>query len=142
MTTNKYNDIIDLPHHVSLSRKRMSNIERAAQFSPFAALTGHEAAIEETARLTETKRDPDDEIKKSISDKLSYLVSQKQMKYPVYITYFIHDEKKDGGRYSVKKCTVNNIDSVTGIVTLEPGGKIMIDDIYDISGEIFDKLGY
>ena len=89
MTTNKYNDIIDLPHHVSLSRKRMSNIERAAQFSPFAALTGHEAAIEETARLTETKIDPDDEIKKSISDKLSYLVSQKQMKYPVYITYFI-----------------------------------------------------
>lgn len=101
--TDKYNDIINLPHHVSSDRRQMSMIDRAAQFSPFAALTGHSEAIDEVARFTENAPYLDENTKDILNEKLQLIADSLINEPIVSITYFKPDSKKSGGAYIIKK---------------------------------------
>ncbi len=126
-----YDDIIGLNRPVS-KRSKMSMEARAAQFAPFAALTGYDAEIKETARLTDEKIIIDDGLKEVINSKLVYINEHIKDMNMVGITYFVKDEKKDGGRYvSVSGC-VKKIDMVNGLIRMNNGVCIMIDDILDV----------
>ncbi|MFG6319323.1 MAG: hypothetical protein K1W33_05650, partial [Clostridia bacterium] len=98
-TTNKYDDIINLPHYISKKHPQMSIEARAAQFAPFAALTGHSEAIRETARLTDERIEIDEDLKVIIDSKLRMIQKKISLKPTVSITYFVPDEKKKGGEY-------------------------------------------
>ena len=95
----RYDDIIELPHYVSKNRKQMSMHDRAAQFSPFAALSGYHESIEETARLTDQQIIPDESLLNELNEKLQIISSHIKENPLVTITYFIPDQKKEGGRY-------------------------------------------
>ena len=109
--TGPYDDIINLPHHVSVSHPHMSNIERAAQFSPFAALTGFEGAIEETARLTDDLRDISDSEREKLDAALAGLMRNPDPKADVKITYFVPDARKEGGEYVTEKVRIRRVDT-------------------------------
>ena len=96
---NHYEDIINLPHHISKTRPQMSMIDRAAQFSPFAALTGYDAAIQETGRLTDEKIDLGEEAKTVLDRKQHYLSDIISVQPEITVTYFLPDERKSGGSY-------------------------------------------
>ena len=98
--TNKYDDMIDLPHHVSKTHPPMDIMDRAAQFSPFAALTGYEAAAEETRRLTQPKIELDESEKELLDIRLHDLETQFSQRPEITITYFIPDTQKRGRRLS------------------------------------------
>lgn len=129
---NNYDDIIDLPHHVSAIRPQMSMMDRAAQFSPFAALTGYDAAIKETARLTDQKIDLDDYEKEEINDKIQLITEHLGEDFEVVITYFQPDSRKAGGAYVDAVGIVKKIDEYDRVIILQDGKKIPIDDILDI----------
>lgn len=129
---NNYDDIIDLPHHVSATRPQMSMMDRAAQFSPFAALTGYDAAIKETARLTDQKIDLDDYEKEEINDKIQLITEHLGEDFEVVITYFQPDSRKAGGAYVDAVGIVKKIDEYDRVFILQDGKKIPIDDILDI----------
>ena len=97
--THKYDDIIDLPHHQSPKRAGMPMLDRAAQFSPFAALTGYEAVIDETGRLTDFARELTDSSREQINEKLGILARNVQNRPEVWVTYFEPDSRKAGGSY-------------------------------------------
>ena len=127
-----YDDIIDLPHPVSKSHPQMSQRDRAAQFAPFAALTGHKEAVHETARLTEEKRILDDN-KKAILDEHLQAILQRISERPVLrVTYFVADAMKEGGSYLTECKAVRRIDEVARVLQFLDGSKIYIDDIYEI----------
>ena len=125
---HKYDDIINMPHHVSKKHPQMSLYARSAQFAPFAALTGYEEAVKETARETENELDIDDELKAILDDKLQLIIEQKDNKPEVSITYFVKDKKKQ---------IVKKIDSYNQILSLADNTEIPIKDIIDISGKLF-----
>ena len=126
----KYDDIINLPHHVSENLPQMSMQARAAQFAPFAALSGHGDAIKETARLTDSQRDLDEGI---VADLNRTLGEIEEMDHPeVKISYFVPDTKKRGGHYAVVKGTVKRIDSAAGILLLINGTRIPLERILNI----------
>lgn len=129
---NNYDNIIDLPHHVSATRPQMSMMDRAAQFSPFAALTGYDAAIKETARLTDQKIDLDDYEKEEINDKIQLITEHLGEDFEVVITYFQPDSRKAGGAYVDAVGIVKKIDEYDRVIILQDGKKIPIDDILDI----------
>lgn len=131
--TDKYNDIIDLPHHVSDSRPQMSMMDRAAQFSPFAALTGYDSAIKETARLTDQRIELDDYEKEEINDKIQLIAEHLGEDFEVVITYFQPDSKKAGGAYVDAIGVVKTIDEYKRLIIFRDGKKIPIDDILDIA---------
>lgn len=128
----KYADIIDLPHPVSKKRPQMPLYDRAAQFSPFAALTGHGAAIQETARWTEQERELDEEIKRRLDEELQLLVTQLSSHPTVSITYFVPDEKKQGGAYITKRDAVKKIDFYKREIRMADGTVIPVDHVTDI----------
>lgn len=130
----KYDDIIDLPHHVSPTRPRMNMVERAAQFSPFAALTGHDEAIRETGRVTSKKIELDDD-EKDVLDWVHQLIlfALEQGERPsVTITYFQPDARKDGGEYLTVTGEIERIDNNAGCFALADGKMIPIDAILNI----------
>ena len=129
---NNYDDIMDLPHHVSATRPQMSMMDRAAQFSPFAALTGYDAAIKETARLTDQKIDLDAYEKEEINDKIQLITEYLGEDFEVVITYFQPDGRKAGGAYVDAVGIVKKIDEYDRVIILQDGKKIPIDDILDI----------
>lgn len=131
-----YDDIINLPHPNSAKHPRMSMIDRAAQFSSFAALTGHGAAIEETARLTDRRIELTEEEKTVLDEKLRLLL---ETGGEGMITYFLPDERKDGGAYVAKLGTIKKIDPLEGRVILTDRTAIPIKDILEI--EIRTILG-
>lgn len=131
-----YDDIINLPHHVSDSRPQMSRASRAAQFSPFAALTGYDAAVSETARLTDEKLEPDEDTKAKINLCLQIIIDHIDEHPTVSITYFKPDERKSGGAYITQNCVVRRIDEYERVVISIDGSKIPIDDIYGIEGDL------
>ena len=96
---NQYEDIINLPHHVSPTRPQMPMSDRAAQFAPFAALTGYDAAIKETGRLTDEKIELDEEALTALDMKYQFLMDALDDAPEVTITYFQPDERKAGGKY-------------------------------------------
>ena len=136
----KYDKIINLPHHVSSTRPHMTMIDRAAQFSPFAALTGYDAAVKETARLTEQQIELD-EYEKATLDQRILLLQDRLKKLPeVTITYFIPDERKDGGKYVSITGAVKKIDTYEKQLVLVNKSKIPIGNILSIEGEVFRLL--
>lgn len=138
--SEKYKDIIDLPHHQSKTRQRMSMIDRAAQFSPFAALTGHNAAIIETARLTDRQIELDEGRKSIINEKIRMISDYISEKPTVTITYFEPDTKKDGGAYLNTTGTVKRINDLKKEIILTNGAIISIEQIFDIEGELFKEM--
>ena len=102
--TDSYEDILHLPHHVSAKRRRMSNAERAAQFSPFAALTSYGEAVEETARLTQEKLELDESAKAEINDQLLWLAQHIRELPGVRVTYFVPDERADNMSRRLARC--------------------------------------
>ena len=137
MPNNPYADIINLPHHVSTVHPQMTMAQRAAQFSPFAALVGYEDVIEETTRQTDSKRELDESEKAELNRKLSILASLLKEKPVVEIEYFVPDKTKAGGEYVFKSGEVVKILPVQKKLVLSDGTVIRIDDIADISGELF-----
>ena len=137
---DNYDDIINMPHHVSSTRPQMSMMDRAAQFSPFAALTGYDGAIKETARLTDEKVELGDEAISVLNMKMQMLVETSEDKPEVCITYFRPDEKKSGGSYVHATGVVKRIDEIERILVLTDGTKIKMEDIADIEGQVFEGL--
>ena len=127
-----YDDIINLPHYQSKKRAHMSLEDRAAQFASFAALTGHEEAIEETARLTEKKIVLDEVAKEAISMKLFEISRNLDKKWNVSITYFKPDRFKDGGVYLTDIGVVKKIDEVEKIIVMDNGMRIEIEGIIGV----------
>lgn len=130
-----YDDIINLPHHVSSKRPQMSMLDRAAQFSPFAALTGYDDAIQETGRLTDEKINLSEEEKEALDRKQQILLERLDERPALTVIYFVPDEKKSGGAYVTKSGNLKKIDEVERMVTLTDGTKISLDDVYDIESE-------
>lgn len=126
----KYDDIINLPRPVSKNHPRMSRIARAAQFAPFAALTGYDACVEEAARLTDRKFELSEEEIQNLNDAFRYIIDHINECPEVEITYFIADEKKDGGRYEDIKGKVRKINPVHR--TLEIGDNKTVINFDDI----------
>ena len=129
---NKYSDIINLPHHQSKNRPHMSNFDRAAQFSPFAALKGYDDEIDEAARLTEMQLEADDERIREINEKLLLLKESASQHPLVAITYFKPDDKKDGGAYLTAKGALKKLDEYNRQLLLSTNVKIQFDDIIKI----------
>ena len=129
---NDYSDIINLPHHVSKKRPQMSRRDRAAQFSPFAALTGYEDSIDEAARLTGKKRQLDDEKRFLLDCALQYITDNISLHPEITVRYFVPDEKKDGGSYNFVTGKVKSVDSYRQTVLMQDGLRIAFDDIYSI----------
>ena len=138
--TKTYDDIIHLPRHVSTKHPHMSLIDRAAQFSPFAALTGHGDAINETARLTGKRVELDENMKDVLSNKLQIIADRMKENPEIVITYFQSDEKKDGGAYVTAEGIVKKIDGYERIVTMADKTEIPMDDIICIEGQIFETM--
>lgn len=130
--THKYDDIIALPRHVSPTRPPMSAHDRAAQFSPFAALTGYEEAIEETARLTQTKGELDENEKELLNQKLLLIGDMAPELPAVSLTYFRPDGKKSGGAYLELAARVRKLDRDNRRLVLSGGISIDFDDIFRI----------
>ncbi len=138
----KYGNIIDMPHHQSEKRPHMSMYDRAAQFSPFAALTGHADAIKETARTTDEYNDPSEEMKAMMNEKILLLMSELSSEPTISITYFKPDEKKSGGAYITITGIIKKIRQDERLIQMTSGDLIPIDMIFDIDGEIFGSIDY
>ena len=138
--THKYDDIINMPHHVSHSRPRMSNYDRAAQFSPFAALTGYEDAVEETARLTDARLELSEDMKTILNKKIQMIVDNMDAYPIVTITYFVPDKKKAGGAYVDVTGIVKEIDEYERCIVMTDKKKIPIEQVRAIEGDLFKCL--
>lgn len=128
----RYDDIINLPHHVSTTHTPMPVADRAAQFSPFAALTGYEDAIDETARLTQDWIELDENEKERLNEKFQQIREQLPTHPQVIFTYFEPDQKKQGGAYLTVEGRVKKIDEYRGVFILEDGREVLIESIVDV----------
>lgn len=136
----KYNEIMGLPHHVSKTRPQMPMSDRAEQFAPFAALTGYDAAIKETRRLTDERIELDVEALSALDMKYQLLMEALDEAPEVTITYFRPDERKAGGKYVSAVGAVKKIDDFERRITMQDGAKIPMDDVLSIEGELFSVL--
>ena len=128
----KYDDIINLPHHVSTKHQRLSMEQRAAQFAPFAALTGYGDAIKETAKITEDRSELDDEEKIKLDNKLKKIQNNISNKPKVIVTYFVPDIRKSGGEYITKVGNLKKIDEYNQLLVLDDKTEIPIKEIIEI----------
>ena len=132
-----YSDILNLPHPTSKNHPRMSIQERAAQFSPFAALSGHAAAIAETARLTDRKMELDEDTRAELDRRQAILLEQISERPEVTVTWFRPDEKKDGGAYVTTAGRLKKIDQVERILILMDGTRIPLEDVAALESGCF-----
>lgn len=139
---NNYDDIINTPRWNPKKHTRMSMESRNAQFAPFAALTGYEDAVKETARLTDRRIEIDDGLKQVLNNKLQYALENSNINPIIEITYFLPDSKKKGGKYVEKIGQIKKVDSVEGLIIFKDKEKIRIDDVINITGEIFKSEYY
>ena len=130
---SRYDDIINLPHHVSPTRQRMSMHDRAAQFAPFAALVGYDDAVAETARLTESRPELDEQEQRAINESLAYIADYIQEQPDVRIKYFVPDEHKSGGAIVEVSGKVKKISATDGTIVMADGNSAAIRDIICIS---------
>ena len=129
---SRYDDIINLPHHVSPTRQRMSMHDRAAQFAPFAALVGYDDAVAETARLTESRPELDEQEQRELNARLCALADHIQDQPEVRIRYFVPDERKSGGAI-VKICgKIKRISQAERSIIMFDGTEISIPDLIEI----------
>lgn len=131
-----YDNIINLPRHISTTHPHMPLIDRAAQFAPFAALVGYDAAVKETARLTNKRIELDEYEKEALNERLRFVADWMEERPEITITYFQPDDKKDGGAYMTVTGCVKKIDDYQGIVCLTDGTKIPIEEIFEIECEL------
>ncbi len=129
---NPYEDIIHLPHPTSKNHLRMSIQERAAQFSPFAALTGHAAAIAETARLTDRKIELDEDTRAELDRRQAVLLEQISERPEVTVTWFAPDERKEGGTYVTTTGRLKKLDEIQRVLVLADGTKVQMDDVISL----------
>ena len=133
-----YDDIIDLPHHISETHPPMSRADRAAQFSTFAALTGYDAAVRETARVTERRIELDEGVKAELNARLNCILEHLPEHPQVSITYFVPDEKKSGGAYRTVTGAVRKLDSFAKTLTLVDGTVVSMEEMVHVEGNPFE----
>lgn len=133
-----YDDIIDLPHHVSETHPPMSRADRAAQFSPFAALTGYDAAVREIARVTERRIELDEGVKAELNARLNCILEHLSEHPQVSITYFMPDEKKSGGAYRTVTGAVRKLDGFAKTLTLVDGIVVPMEEMVHVEGNLFE----
>lgn len=138
--SHRYDDIINLPHPESKRHPRMSIPDRAAQFSPFAALSGYDAAVRENARLTSEKIELDEDSKARLNEKIQFLFEHLSENPEVMITYFLPDQRKSGGTYVDAAGIIRKIDDCEQMILFCDGTKIPINDIAEISSEMLKEL--
>ena len=136
----KYREIIGLPHYVSKTRPQMPMSDRAAQFAPFAALTGYDSAIKETGRLTDERIELDEEALTTLDMKYQLLMDALDDEPEVTITYFQPDERKTGGKYVSATGAVKKVDDFERRIIMQDGLRILMDDVLSIDGELFTSL--
>ena len=137
--SGKYDDMIDLPHPTSNKHPRMSIQDRAAIFSPFAALSGHGAAIAETARLTDRRMELDEDTKAELDQKQAVLLEHIGEQPEVTVTWFQPDGRKDGGAYLTATGRLKKIDEVERILTLLDGTSIPLEDVAGMESDYFQS---
>lgn len=136
-----YDDIINLHRPIS-KHPQMSLYQRSAQFAPFAALTGYEGQVKETARLTDRRLELDEEMKLILDMKIQIINEMLPNKPEIEVIYFIPDSKKDGGRYESIVNNVKKVDNYNEQIIMQNGLKIDIKEIIDIKGEIFKNISF
>lgn len=137
--TGEYEDMIYLPHHTSSKHPPMSMLDRAAQFSPFAALTGFDAAIAETGRLTDQRTELEDYGKSLLDQKQQFLAELSGTHPLVSVTYFVPDARKSGGSYVQKTGHLKKIDPYGRLLILTDSTRIPLDDITDIESDVLPE---
>ena len=135
--TGPYDDILHLPHPTSKRHPRMPIVDRAAQFSPFAALTGHRAAIEETARVTDRRIELDEDAKEQLDQMLQLLLERIDEQPEITVTWFSPDKKKAGGQYHTATGKLKRIDTQESRLILTDGTQIPLEDLLRIRSESF-----
>lgn len=135
---HRYDDIINLPHHVSAARPRMSMHDRAAQFSPFSALTGYDDAIDETARLTDKQFELSEDARNKLDEQLRLIADRIEEQPEIEVTYFQPDELKEGGTYLTARGRVRRIDEYERKIVFCDGVRIGLECVVGIKigGEI------
>lgn len=136
--SDKYSEIINLPHHVSKTRKQMPMSDRAAQFAPFAALTGYDAAIKETGRLTDDRVELEESTLDMLNEKLNIIKEKLNNAPEVTFSYFRPDDRKAGGAYLTITGRIKKLDEYERVIVLEGGERLEMDNIMDI---VFGKQG-
>lgn len=140
---HRYDDMLDMPHYTSKKRPRMSELNRAAQFAPFAALTGYDAQVKEAARITDQEKHLAEGEISELDRSLQFLQEHLTERPIVEITYFVPVERKDGGSYRTDTGVIKKIDPYGRVIIfygengISNGDSIPIDRIVDIDGEIF-----
>ncbi len=135
-----YDDILHLSYPWETRRTRMAMSDRAAQFSPFAALTGYDAAVEEAARLTDEQREMTEDMKATIDGRLRFLADRLEEEPMVTVTYFVPDQKKKGGAYVTVTDRLRRIDELERCLWLAERGSIPVDAIRELEADILDGL--
>lgn len=138
--SGKYDDIIHLPHPTSKKYPRMSVRDRAAIFSPFSALSGHGAAIAETARLTDQRMELNEDAKVELDRRQAVLLEHIGEQPEVTVTWFRPDDRKEGGIYVTTVGRAKKIDEFKRILSMVSGQKIVLDDIVQIESQLFYDL--
>lgn len=136
----QYGDLLQMSYPAASTRVRMSNIERAAQFSPFSALTGYEDAVAETARLTEDEKELDENRKSMINEKLNLLLQDHSSEQVVSFIYFQPDMRKSGGKYVTCTGKIQKIDLYQKKILLMDGTQIPIEQLYEIDSDFFKNV--
>ena len=140
MIPEKYKQIINIPYRGTTARPKMDRIDRAAQFSPFSALVGYDDIIDETNRFTEEQFDFGEEDKKLLDEKLRLICEHEKERPTVSVTYFIPDEKKEGGAYRTETKTVKRVDVTRKMILFTDKTELSLQSIADFGGEFFDVL--
>ena len=135
-----YDDMIDLPHPSSKKHPRVSIRDRAAIFSPFAALSGHGAAIVETARLTDRRMELDEDTKEELDQKQAVLMEHIEEQPEVTVTWFQPDERKEGGAYLTVTGRLKKLDKIRRVLVLTDGTKILLANVVELESEYFQGL--
>ena len=136
--SGKYDDMLSLPHHVSAVHPQMSRHDRAAQFSPFAALSGYDAVLQEAGRLTQPQKELDEGVQAELNGQLRVLAGLLDQHPEVTVTWFRPDGKKKGGEYLTATGTVRKIDTYREVLILESGEQIPIHNLLSLSGSAFN----
>lgn len=136
---SRYADMLDLPHHISETRAQMSLHDRAAQFAPFAALTGYEDAIEEMGRLTDLQTELDENRKENLNGQIRLLLDIISAQPEVEITWFAEDERKQGGKYLTSHGRLLKHDAISNTLTVSGIGEIKIENIYQIESPLLEN---
>ena len=137
MIDRNYDDMINMPCPTSSRHPRMPRADRAAQFAPFAALTGYDAAIDETGRLTDQKIDISEDMREKLDLKQNFLADIIDEQPEISVTYFIPDKKKSGGAYVTANGRLKQIDEYEQLIILTDGKKIPIQEVYSIESDLF-----